>query len=64
MGNACSTAVMVTENKAEAVATPAPARLPLTKDFAALTRPEPVALCATRSLFDHAGGALVSTVLA
>lgn len=45
----CSTAVMVTESKAEAVAAPAPARLPLTKYFAALPRPKPGKLCVTHS---------------
>ena len=64
MGNDCSTAVMVTENRADAVTTPPVARPPLTMDPAVLTNPAPDALLAISSLLDHEGGALVRTVLA
>src|SRR5690554_3650207 len=64
MGNDCSTAVIVTENRADAVTTPPVARPPLTIFPAVLNKPEPEALLAISSLLDQEGGALVRTVLA
>jgi len=64
MGNACRTAVKVTENEADAVIVPPAANPLLTIDRAALSNPELLALCPFRSLLDQFGGALVSTVLA
>ena len=64
MGRACSATVMVTEKNAEAVITPPVASPPLTRFSAVASQPVLAVLPAMRSLLDHDGGALLSTVRA
>ena len=64
IGRACRTAVMVTENNADAATTPPDARPPLATFSTVLSNPVLPELWVTRSLFDHDGGAFARTVLA